>query len=75
MFVFSNKVTNVYLCERNISHIKNKQHLLWLQQMYESSIEKEQDETQLDIMFKIRDAISMKIEELERKERMVTKFF
>lgn len=75
MLVFSNKVTNLSLYEKNISHIKNKQHLLWLQEMYESCIEREQDETQLEVVLKIRDAISMKIQELERKERMISKFF
>lgn len=74
MFVFSNKVSDLSLYEKNISHIKNKDHLLWLQEMYETCIEKEDDDVQLETMLKIRDAISIKIQELERQERIKNQF-
>ena len=74
MLVFSNKVSDVSLYEKNISHIKNKEHLLWLQEMYETCMEKEQDENKIEIILKIRDAIVMKIQEIQRRERIFNKF-
>jgi hypothetical protein len=74
MLVFSNKVSNVSLYEKNIGAIKNKQHLMWLQEMYETCIQKEEDETKMELILKIRDAISMKIQEIERMERIFNAF-
>jgi hypothetical protein len=74
MLVFSNKVSALPNYEQNISHIKSKEYLLWLQEMYEICIEKEQDEKKIEIILKMRDAIIIKIQEIERKQRIVNNF-
>lgn len=74
MVVFSNKVSALSNYEKNISHIKSKDYLLWLQEMYETCIENEQDENKIEIILKMRDAIIMKIQEIERKQRIINNF-
>ena len=68
MFVFSNQVSQH--CQNNIANVQNKEHLLWLQKMYEDCIEKEKDECKIETLLQIRDAILMKIQQLERKQRL-----
>jgi hypothetical protein len=67
MFVFSNKVR--YDCQNNIESIQNKEYLLWLQKMYEDCIQKETDDCKIETLLEIRDAILMKIQQLERKQK------
>ena len=74
MLVFSNKVSDLSNYEKNISHIKSKEYLLWLQEMYETCIEKEQDEEKIEIILKMRDAIIIKIQEIERRHRFTNAF-
>jgi hypothetical protein len=74
MNVFSNNIPQGFCCETNLKHIKNKEYLMWLQKMYENCIENEKDETKVNIMLEMRDAIVMKINQINREERLAAAF-
>jgi hypothetical protein len=71
MNVFSNNIPQDFCFEKNINHIKNKDYLMWLLKMYEGSIENEKNDAKIDMLFQMRDAIAMKISDIERNERIL----